>query len=74
MNMNGIYDNTVMVGNNLFGDVRLLQTRLSSFSNILFNVVEGLPFQYANLSSFTILSNYNYETFKINNLKHKFRY
>jgi hypothetical protein len=68
-NIIGIYDNTVIVDNNLFEDVGLLQTGLSSLSNTLFNVVEGLPFQYANLTSFTNLSN-NYETFKINNTFH----
>jgi hypothetical protein len=62
----GIYDNTVIVENNLYEDVRSLQTGFSSLSDTLFNVVEGLLFRYANLSSFTILSN-DYETFKINN-------
>ena len=57
VNITGIYDNTVIVDNNLFEDVRLLQTGLSSLSDTLFNVVEGLPLQYANLSTFTILSN-----------------
>ncbi len=66
INLTGIYDNTVIVDNVLFEDVRLLQTGLSSLSDILFNVAEGLPDQYANLSVFTILSN-DYETFKINN-------
>ena len=66
VNITGIYDNTVIVDNNLFEDVRLLQTGLSSLSDTLFNVVEGLPLQYANLSTFTILSN-DYDTFKINN-------
>jgi hypothetical protein len=66
VNITGIYDNTVIVDNNLFEDVRLLQTGLSSLSDTLFNVVEGLPFQYANLTSSTNLSN-NYDTFKINN-------
>ena len=66
VNITGIYDNTVIVDNNLFEDVRLLQTGLSSLSDTLFNVVEGLPYQYANLTSFTILSN-DYESFKINN-------
>jgi hypothetical protein len=62
----GIYDNTVIVNNNLFEDVRLLETGLSSLSDTLFNVVEGLPYQYANLTSFTILSN-DYDSFKISN-------
>ena len=66
VNITGIYDNTVIVDNNLFEDVRLLQTGLSSLSDTLFNVVEGLPYQYANLTSFTILSN-DYDSFKINN-------
>ena len=64
VNITGIYDNTVIVDNNLFEDVRLLQTGLSSLSDTLFNVVEGLPFQYANLTSFSILSN-DYEANKI---------
>jgi hypothetical protein len=66
VNITGIYDNTVIVDNNLFEDVRLLQTGLSSLGDTLFNVVEGLPYQYANLSSFTILSN-DYDSFKIRN-------
>jgi hypothetical protein len=43
--------------------------RLSSLSDTLFNVVEGLPYltyQYANLTTFTNLSN-NYDSFEINN-------
>ena len=66
VNITGIYDNTVIVDTNLFEDVRLLQTGLSSLSDTLFNVVEGLPYQYANLTSFTILSD-DYDSFKINN-------
>jgi hypothetical protein len=66
VNITGIYDNTVIVDNNLFEDVLLLQTGLSSLNDTLFNVVEGLPNQYANLTKFTNLSN-DYETFKINN-------
>ncbi len=62
----GIYDNTVIVDNNLFEDVWLLQTGSSSLSDTLFNVVEGLPHQYANLTSSTILSN-DSDLFKINN-------
>ncbi len=54
VNITGIYDNTVIVDNNLFEDLRLLQTGLSSLSDTLFHVVEGLPYQYANLTSFTI--------------------
>jgi hypothetical protein len=67
----GIYDNTVIVDTNLFEDVRLLQPGLSesSLSDTLCNVVEGLPFQYANLTTFTILSD-DYETFKTNNTSH----
>ena len=64
VNITGVYDNTVIVDSNLFEDVRLLQTGLSSLSDTLFNVVEGLPNQYANLTTFTNLSN-NYESFKI---------
>jgi hypothetical protein len=68
VNITYIYDNTVIVDNNLFEDVRLLKTGLSSLSDTLFNVVEGPPNQleYANLRTFTNLSN-DYETFKINN-------
>ena len=65
-NITGIYDNTVIVDFNLFDDVKLLQTGLSSLSDTLFNVVEGLPFQYANLTTFSILSE-DHEQFKINN-------
>ncbi len=66
VNITGIYCNTVIVNNNLFEDVRLLQTGLSSLSDSLFNVVEGLPYQYANLTSFSILSN-DYNSCKISN-------
>jgi hypothetical protein len=68
MNVNiiGIYENTVIVDTNLFEDVRLLQTGLSSLSDTLFNVVEGLPNQYVNLTSFSILSN-NYDDYTTNN-------
>ena len=38
VNITGIYDNTVIVDNNLFEDVRLLQTRLSSLSGSLFKI------------------------------------
>ena len=64
VNITGIYDNTVIVDSNLFDDVRLLQTGLSSLSDTLFSVVEGLPYQYANLTRFTTLSN-DYEAYKI---------
>ena len=64
VNITGIYDNTVIVDSNLFDDVRLLQTGLSSLNDTLLNVVEGLPFQYANLTTFTILSD-NYDAYKI---------
>jgi hypothetical protein len=57
VNITGIHDNTVIVDNYLFENVRLLQTGLSSLSDTLFNAVEGLPNQYANLSVFAILSN-----------------
>ena len=50
VNITGIHDNNIIVDNNLSGT--------------LFNVVEGLPFQYANLTSFSILSN-DYEANKI---------
>ena len=51
---------------NLFDDVKLLQTGLSSLSDTLFSVVEGLPYQYANLTAFTTLSD-DYEAYKITN-------
>ena len=63
VNITGIYDNTVIVDSNLFDDVRLLQTGLSSLSDTLFSVVEGLPYQYANLTAFTTLSD-DYEAYK----------
>ncbi len=58
MNINriGIFDNTVIVDSNLFDDVNLLQTGLSALSDTFFSVVEGLPYQYANLTAFTTLS------------------
>ena len=64
VNITGIYDNTVIVDSNLFDDVRLLQTGLSSLNDTLYSVVEGLPFKYANLTSFTILSD-DYDEHKI---------
>jgi len=66
VNITGIYDNTVIVDSNLFEDVKLLQTGLSSLSDTLYNVVEGLPNQYANLTTFTALST-DYDSYKINN-------
>ncbi len=66
VNITGIYDNTVIVDSNLFEDVKLLQTGLSSLSDTLYNVVEGLPNQYANLTTFTALSA-DYDLYKINN-------
>ncbi len=59
-NVTGAYDNTVIVDSNLFDDVGLLQTGSSSLSDTLFNVVEGLKYQYANLTAFTSLSD-NYD-------------
>jgi hypothetical protein len=56
VNITGIYDNTVIVDTNLFEDVRLLQTGLSSLSDTLFDVVQGLPYKYANLTAFSNLS------------------
>ena len=56
VNITGIYDNTVIVDSNLFDDVRLLQTGLSSLSDTLYSVVQGLPYEYANLTAFTTLS------------------
>ena len=67
VNITGIYDNTVIVDSNLFDDVRLLQTGLSSLNDTLYSVVEGLPFKYANLTSFTILSD-DYDEHKLNNI------
>ncbi len=55
VNITGIYDNTVIVDNNLFEDIRFLQTELSSLSDTLFNVVGGLPNQYANLTTFKFI-------------------
>ena len=63
VNITGIYNNTVIVDTNLFEDVRLLQTGLSSLSDTLFDVVQGLPYKYANLTTFTILSD-DYDSFK----------
>ena len=63
VNITGIYDNTVIVDTNLFEDVRLLQTGLSSLSDTLFDVVQGLPYKYANLTTFTILSD-DYDALK----------
>ncbi len=39
-NIPGIYDFVVIVDKELFEDVRLLQTRLSSLSDTLFHIVE----------------------------------
>ena len=64
VNITGIYDNTVIVDSNLFDDVRLLQTGLSSLSDTLFSVVQGLPYEYANLTRSSILSD-DYDVFKI---------
>ncbi len=47
VNITGIYENTI------FGDLQLLQIDSSS----LVNVVEDLQLQYADLTTFTILSN-----------------
>ena len=66
VNITGIYDNTVIDDTILFEDVRLLQTGLSSLSDTLFDVVQGLPYKYANLTTFTILSD-DYDSFKITN-------
>jgi hypothetical protein len=64
VNITGIYDNTVIVDSNSFNDVRWLQTGLSSLSDTLFSVVEGLPYKY--VTRFTTLSN-DYEAYKITN-------
>jgi hypothetical protein len=66
INITGIYDNTVIVDTNLFEDVRLLQTGLSSLSDTLFDVVQGLPYKYANLTTFSTLSD-DYDAFNITN-------
>ncbi len=50
VNITCTYDNTVIVDTDLFDDVQLLQTGLSSLSDTLFNVVEGLPYENANLT------------------------
>ena len=52
--------------NDVSEDIQLLQTGLSSLNDTLVSVVDGLPFQYANLTTFTILSD-DYENYKINN-------
>ena len=52
--------------NDVSEDIQLLQTGLSSLTDTLNNVVDGLPFQYANLTAFTILSD-DYENYKTNN-------
>ena len=64
VNITGIYDNTVIVDTNLFEDVRLLQTGLSSLSDTLFDVVQGLPYKYANLTAFSTLSD-DYDALKL---------
>ncbi len=64
VHITGMYDETVIVDTNLFEDVRLLQTGLSSLSDTLFSVVEGLPYKYANLTMFSILSD-DYEANRI---------
>ncbi len=66
VNITGIYDNTVIVDTNLFEDVRLLQTGLSSLSDTLFDVDQGLPYKQANLTAFSALSD-NYDAIKITN-------
>jgi len=66
VNITGIYDKTVIVDSNLFEDVKLLQSGLSSLGDTLYNVVEGLPNQYASLTTFTALST-DYDSYKINN-------
>ena len=43
INITGIYDNTVIVDTNLFEDVRLLQTGLSSFSDTLLMLFRVYP-------------------------------
>ena len=53
VNITVIFDNTVIVDSNLFDDVRLLQTGLSSWSDSLYSVIQGLPNEYANLTAFT---------------------
>jgi hypothetical protein len=59
VNITGMYENTI------FEDLQLLQTDLSS----LVNVVDGLPLQYADLTSFTILSN-DYTAYKENSISY----
>ena len=54
-----------MVDTNLFGNFRLLQTKLSFLSDTLLNVtvVEGLLNKYANLTAFSTLLG-DYDVFK----------
>ena len=66
VNITGVYDNTLIVDSNLFEDVKLLQTGLSSLSDDLFNLVQGLPNTYANLTTFSTLSD-DYDDYKIIN-------
>ncbi len=47
----------------LFEDVKLLQTGLSSLSDTLYNVVEGLSNKYAKLTTFTALLS-DYDSYK----------
>ncbi len=62
----GSFDNTVVVDTDLFEDVKLLQTGLSSWSDNFFNLVEEHPITYAILTLFSDLSS-DYEVYKINN-------
>ncbi len=51
VNITGIYDNTVIVHSNLFEDVKLLQTGLSSLSDTFYNVLEALKVYQINMQT-----------------------
>ncbi len=70
VNITGIHDNTVIVDTNLFEDILLLQTGLSSLSDTLFDVVQRLPYEYANLITISTLAE-NYDAFEITNNSNK---
>ncbi len=50
----------------MFDYYKVIQTGLSSLSDTLFDVVQGLPYKYANLTAFSTLSD-DYDAFKITN-------
>ncbi len=63
VNTTGIYENTVIVGANLFEDVRLLQTGLQYLIDYLFDEVQGLPY-ICNLTTFSTLTDF-YDALKL---------